>query len=128
MKLLLTLLILLEVYQVSNGCKCLCSICAKLPMTQAPASAGTATSPGIVTESIGANGCKQYVVTCYAMGNNYVVMGANQKFIPLTPAGPGAKYAILNCGDDEKIKGTDINGNALNVDSVYCAYAVAAGK
>uniref|UniRef100_A0A914ZAR8 Uncharacterized protein n=1 Tax=Panagrolaimus superbus TaxID=310955 RepID=A0A914ZAR8_9BILA len=97
-------------------------------MTDSPASAGTATSPGNVAESVDGNGCKQYVVTCYANGNNYVVMGANKKFIPLTPAGPGAKYAVLHCDDNEKIKGTDVNGNVITVESVYCAYALPGGK
>uniref|UniRef100_A0A914QSR6 C6 domain-containing protein n=1 Tax=Panagrolaimus davidi TaxID=227884 RepID=A0A914QSR6_9BILA len=97
-------------------------------MTDPPPSPGTAKSPGRVTEAIDSNGCKTFTVTCDAMGTNYVMIGANQKFIPLSQYGAGTKTARLFCEDDNTIEGVDWSGNSVNVTSVYCSYAVPSGK
>uniref|UniRef100_A0AC35FZC4 Uncharacterized protein n=1 Tax=Panagrolaimus sp. PS1159 TaxID=55785 RepID=A0AC35FZC4_9BILA len=103
-----------------------CSTCGDLPMTGPPASStGTASGPGRVVPGTDPNtGCKMYTVNCDAVGNSFVVVGANEQFTQLSAAGPGAKSATLYCNDAGQIMGADAaTGAPLVVTSVYCSYA-----
>uniref|UniRef100_A0A914QY26 Uncharacterized protein n=1 Tax=Panagrolaimus davidi TaxID=227884 RepID=A0A914QY26_9BILA len=109
----------------SRGAK-ICSTCGALPMTDPPASStGTARGPGGVVPGTDPNtGCAMYTVNCDAVGNSFVVVGANQQFTQLSAAGPGAKSATLYCNDAGQIMGADAaTGTPLVVTSVYCSYA-----
>uniref|UniRef100_A0AC34FB57 C6 domain-containing protein n=1 Tax=Panagrolaimus sp. ES5 TaxID=591445 RepID=A0AC34FB57_9BILA len=99
-----------------------CALCPTLPLTTAPYHPTTINSNGVVTDSINAAGCKQYTVNCFAVGTKYVVVGANEQFIQLSQATPGAKSAVLTCNAQGQIIGNVVPSNMpLTVTSVYCS-------
>uniref|UniRef100_A0A914Y221 Uncharacterized protein n=1 Tax=Panagrolaimus superbus TaxID=310955 RepID=A0A914Y221_9BILA len=57
-----------------------CSTCGNLPFAPPPQGYQTVQSDGIISQSINGAGCKQYVVTCYAFGAKYIVIGVRYSF------------------------------------------------
>uniref|UniRef100_A0AC34FAW5 Uncharacterized protein n=1 Tax=Panagrolaimus sp. ES5 TaxID=591445 RepID=A0AC34FAW5_9BILA len=103
-----------------------CSTCPDLPKTAPPASTLYVSGDGRVDPSWDANGCKKYTITCYAVGFNFVVIGANQDFTSLSAAGPGEKTATLTCDSNRQIEGSDVSGNVVIAQSYYCSVATQA--